>query len=116
MKSLLLDRTAWDLVIGADGNIAAATDPYAFAQDVACAVKLFQGELFYDTTKGIPYWQDILGQWPPLSVVQAAIVRAALTVPGVIAARCDAVTFAGRALSGQVIVTDSAGVEQIVNF
>lgn len=116
MKSLLLDRTAWDLVIDAAGNIAAATNPYALAQDVACAVKLFQGECWYDTTKGIPYWQDILGQWPPLSVVQAAIVKAALTVPGVIAARCDAINFADRTITGQVIVTDSAGVEQIVNF
>lgn len=116
MKSLLLDRTAWDLVIDSAGNIAAATNPYAIAQDVACAVKLFQGECWYDTSKGVPYWQDILGQWPPLSVVQAAIVKAALTVPGVIAARCDAITFADRTVTGQVLVTDSAGVEQIINF
>jgi S-methylmethionine-dependent homocysteine/selenocysteine methylase len=31
MKSLLLDRDAWDLVLDANGNIAACWEPYARA-------------------------------------------------------------------------------------
>ena len=61
MNTLLLDRTVWDLVLDAGGNIARASNPYAVAQDVASAIKLFRGELFYDTAKGIPYWTEVLG-------------------------------------------------------
>ena len=65
MKTLLLDRTQWDLVQDANGNIALATEPYARAQDVASACRLFRGELWYDTAAGIPYFEDILGKSPP---------------------------------------------------
>ena len=47
--TLLLDRTTWDLCLDANGNIAMATGPYAIAQDVASAVRLW-----HDTTKGVP--------------------------------------------------------------
>lgn len=100
--TLLLDRTAWDLVVDASGNIAVAADPYAVAQDVASAIKLFKGELWYGKTKGIPYWASVLGFRPPLSFVKSQIVRAALTVPRVVQARCIIASFVGRSLTGQV--------------
>ena len=65
MKTLLLDRTAWDLCLDSNGNIALASEPYSLAQDVASAVRLFLGECYYDTTKGIPYWTEVLGMLPP---------------------------------------------------
>lgn len=102
MNTLLLDRTAWDLCLDASGNIALASDPYSIAQDVASAVKLFKGELWFDTTKGVPYWQEILGQWPPLPIVKAAIEAAAMTVPGVLTARCVISAFSDRSISGQI--------------
>lgn len=114
--TLLLDRTAWDLVLDADGNIAQASDPYAIAQDVACAVKLFKGELWFQKSKGIPYWASILGFRPPLSFVKAQIVRAALTVPRVTQARCIIASFAGRRVTGQVQVTDASGRTFNVQF
>lgn len=116
MNTLLLDRTVWDLVLDASGNIALASDPYSIAQDVASAIKLFKGELWYDTTKGIPYWSQILGQWPPLAVVRAYIVTAALTVPEVVSAQCIVVSFLERTIKGQVLITDSSGTTQIVSF
>lgn len=116
MNTLLLDRTVWDLVLDASGNIALASDPYAIAQDVASAVKLFKGELWFDTTKGVPYWQEILGQWPPIPVVKAAIETAALTVPEVVTAQCTIVSFVDRQITGQVIVTTSSGSTQTVSF
>lgn len=100
--TLLLDRTAWDLCLDSSGNIALAGEPYALAQDVASAVRLFLGELWYDTTKGVPYWQQILGKRPPLSLVKANVVKAALTVPNVIAARCLIASFKDRTITGQV--------------
>jgi hypothetical protein len=116
MNTLLLDRTVWDLVLNASGDIALASDPYSIAQDVASAVKLFKSELWFDTTKGVPYWQEILGQWPPLPVVRAAIEAAALTVPEVATAQCTLASFADRQITGQVIVTTSSGTTQTVSF
>jgi hypothetical protein len=116
MRTMLLDRTAWDCVLDASGNWAMADQPYSIAQDVASAVKLFKGELWYDTTKGIPYWQQILGQWPPLAIVRAYIVTAALTVPEVVSAQCIVVSFLDRTITGQVLVTDTSGTTQTVSF
>ena len=62
MNTLYLDPQNWDLVLDAAGNIAMAKDPYAKAQDVASACRLFSGELYYDTEKGIPYFEETLGK------------------------------------------------------
>ncbi|MDR0478495.1 MAG: hypothetical protein LBH31_01550 [Burkholderiaceae bacterium] len=116
MNTLLLDRTRWDLVCDANGDIALAANPYAIAQDVASAVRLFAGELWYDTTPGVPYWQQILGKLPPLALVKQAIVNAALTVPEVVQAQCLIAGFSGRAITGQVRVIDSTGASHNVTF
>lgn len=108
-KTILLDRSAWDLVVDAKRDIALASDPYSKAQDAASAVRLFEGELYYDTTKGIPYFDQILGHSPPLNYVRQKIIDAAKTVPGVVAAAAFFSSFTGRALRGQVQVTDEAG-------
>ena len=62
MNTLYLDPQSWDLVLDTAGNIALAKDPYAKAQDVASACRLFAGELYYDTEKGIPYFEETLGK------------------------------------------------------
>lgn len=109
MKTMLLDIDEWDLVIDAKADIAVASNPYALAQDAASAIKLFLGEQYYNTTIGVPYWQDILGLAPPLSLVKAKFVQAALTVPEVVAARCFISSFVRREIRGQVHVTDVNG-------
>lgn len=116
MATLLLDTAAWDLVLDAAGNIAVATEPYSHAQDAASAIKLFQGELFYDLNQGIPYFQQILGKFPPLSLVKARMVAAALTVPGVVSAKCFITKFDQRKISGQVQVTDAKGNTSAASF
>lgn len=108
-STLLLDTATWDLTVDAAGNIAVASEPYSLAQDAASAIRLFAGELFYDTTQGIPYFSQILGQAPPLSLVKAYFVNAAMTVPGVVSAKCFITSWSDRVLSGQVQITDSAG-------
>jgi hypothetical protein len=115
-NTLLLDQTAWDLVEDAAGNIAMAAPPYALAQDVASAVRLFLAECWYDTTKGIPYWDEILGQLPPSSLLVELIRKAALSVPGVVAARCIVQSFKDREVTGQVQFTDESGVTTVANF
>jgi len=117
VDTLLLDLTYWDLCLDASGNIAVASDPYSVAQDVASACKTFLGEVFYDTTIGVPYLQQILGESPPVAFIKAQLVAASLTVPG-----CTNPTVylsgltATRQLTGQVQFTDSNGNQQAVNF
>ena len=114
--TLLLDQTLWDLCADASGNIALAAPPYALAQDAASACKLFIAELWYDTTQGVPYIQQILGKYPPLSLVKAQLAAAALTVPGVVTAQVFITSFAGRKLAGQVQVTDTSGSISAASF
>jgi len=116
MNTLLLDRSLWDLVLDANGDMAMASDPYAIAQDVASACRLFLGELWYDNRQGVPYFQQILGQRPPLSTIKAAIERAALTVPEVVSARCLVASFTDRTVTGQVQVIDTTGASHNITF
>ena len=115
-NTLLLDQDQWDLVIDSAGNIAMASPPYALAQDVASAVRLFLGELWYDTGKGIPYFEDILGHLPPPSLLTGYIEKAALSVPGVVSAQCIISAFADREVTGQVQFIDETGATNSVTF
>lgn len=109
MKTALLDITEWDIVLNAAGNLAIATEPYQYAQDVASAIKLFLGELWYDINKGVPYFTDILGHTPPITYFQALMESAALTVPGVIKATCNIFELENRTISGEVRFTTVTG-------
>jgi hypothetical protein len=107
--TLLLDVLAWDLVADLNGDIAMATPPYAVAQDAASECKLFRGEAYYDTTRGVPYWGQILGLAPPLSLVRAYYMVAAELVPGVVSVTVVFTSFVHRLLKGQVQVKDVDG-------
>ena len=116
MKTLFLDPSTWDLVVDRNGNIAVCSDPYSQAQDAASAIRTFQGEVYYDTTLGIPYWQRILGRFPPASLMKSYFTRAALTVPGVVKARCFLGGIINRAVTGQVQITNTAGLPSFLGF
>ena len=116
MRTLLLDRTTWDLVIDSANNIAVADDPYGVAQNVGCALKVLKGELWYDTTQGTDYLSVVLGQPLRPAIVKAALVKAALTVGDVTAAVCYLSALEGRTAAGQVSVTTRAGVTLNVGF
>ncbi|WP_233874002.1 hypothetical protein [Paraburkholderia adhaesiva] len=116
MRTFLLDRTGWDPVLDASGNIACASDSYQVAQDVASAIQTFRGECWYDTTLGIPYWQAVLGQLPPASFIRSELVNAALTVPNAASATVTQLVLNGRQLAGEIDVTDTSGNTQTVTF
>jgi len=116
MKTLLLDTAQWDLILDAAGNIALASEPYALAQDVASACRLFLGEAIYDATRGVDYFGTILGQSPPVVVFQAALERAALTMPGVVSALCTITQIANRTITGQVTFRDASGRRGVVTI
>lgn len=114
--TLLLDGSAWDLVLDSSGNIAMAAPPYALAQDVASAMRLFLGELWYDTTKGVPYFEDVLGKLPPPSLLLGHLEAAALTVPGVVQAQCIIDAFDDREIRGRNQFIDETGAANAVAF
>lgn len=116
MNTLYLSPDTWDLALDASGNIAIAAAPYQLAQDAASAIRTFIGECWYDITIGVPYWEQILGHRPPIELLKAQIVKAAMTVPGVVAAKVYIAGTDGRTVTGQVHVTDSAGTVSASNF
>lgn len=115
-RTMLLDSSAWDLVLDSQGNIAVADPPYALAQDVASACRLFAGELYYDVGKGVPYFTDTLGHLPPPAVVIGHLETAALTVPGVVSAKCVVERQADRTIRGELRFVDETGAENGVNL
>lgn len=117
-NTLLLDNTVWDLVLDSSGNIAMATPAYSVAQDVASAIRLFINELWYDPGKGIPYFETILGDLPPLGLLAGQLENAALTVPGVVQANAIITEYSptSRKIGGQVQFIDEVGQANGVQF
>jgi hypothetical protein len=115
-STLLLDIGTWDLVVDANGNIAVASEPYSLAQDAASAIKLFLGEYYWDTTIGVPWKTQILGQAPSIALLKAQLEAAAETVPDVASAQVFIASFDNRALAGQVQVTAVSGQTSYANF
>lgn len=114
--TLLLDTVTWDLVLDASGNIAMARAPYAAAQDAASSIKLFQGELWFDTSQGVPYFSQVLGKLPPLNYMKALFETAALTVPAISSATVFLTSITNRTIRGQVQTSTSSGQIAAVNF
>lgn len=117
MKTIYLDPVTWDLAVDASGNIAVASDPYSIAQDVASACRLFRGELWYDTTQGVPYLGQILGKLPPAGFIQAQLVQAGKTVPEVVGIKA-ALSGVGRdrRVTGTLSITDNRGQTSTVTM
>jgi hypothetical protein len=121
-NTLFLDVATWDLVADASGNIAMAEPSYSIVQDVASACRVFLGEVYYDTTVGVPYLGQIvngepaaqnqlqlLGRTPALNILQSALARAALGVPWVAGAEAIISAFVNRQVQGQVQITTESG-------
>lgn len=118
MDTLLLDTPTWDLTTDSSGSLATTGDAdrnavqggaLRLAQDVATRVSSWRGEVYYDTTQGIPY-DAILGQYPNLVVLQQTYSEEALKVPGCATALAQ-LSFdrSGRALGGTISVADVTG-------
>lgn len=104
-QTMLLDQKLWDLVADASGNWAVASEPYSISQDVCSAIRTFLGECWFNTAIGVPYFQQILGQFPTAQFIKSQLVAAALTVPDVTSATCFLSSLVGRAMTGQVQFT-----------
>lgn len=107
--SLLLDVEAWDLCLDAKGNWALTEDPYAILQNASTACRLFQGELYYDTLKGVPYWTEVFGGVYPLELLKSDLEDAANAVDGVNSSTVYIQGLTNRQLTGQVQVSTDYG-------
>ena len=114
MQTLLLDRSTWDLVVDASGSIALASAPYAVAQNVACAVRVFLG---YNTALGLPYLTNILGRTQPAALFRADVEQTALSVAGVAQAVCVLTGLSpARRLSSIIQLTLTDGSQTVVSL
>ncbi|EDM2047148.1 hypothetical protein CKT45_03120 [Salmonella enterica subsp. enterica serovar Muenchen] len=106
-RSLLLDTRTWDILLDATGNLAITDNPYAVAQDVACACSTFLGECWYDATSGIPYWSRILGHWPGTQLINSTLQQEAVKLPTVKSALCQVSAGKDRTATGVMYITDT---------
>jgi len=116
MDTLLLDQVTWDLLLDADGNIAKATNPYALAQDAASAIRTWLGEVYFDTTIGLPWRQQVFGKVPSLALLKEQLKAAALTVPEIVTATVFLATMSERRIGGQVQVLSASGAASAASF
>lgn len=107
--TLTLDLNEWDLTLDSGGNIATSVGPYAIAQNVANAVRLFTNDAWYDPERGIPHFIVDLGFLPQESVVRSRIGQAARGVEGVAAARVENLGLEDRVLTGNIRLTTTEG-------
>lgn len=116
-NTILLDTVTWDLLLDINGNIAMATEPYSLAQDAASAIKTFFGEVYFDTTIGVPYLTQIFGKSPTIAYLKAIFVAAAETVEDVSSAECFIASVSDRVVAGQVqVISASTGQTSAANF
>jgi hypothetical protein len=110
MSDLLMDLSTNDIkIINGDLSIVSGTD--AIAQDLQQTLQVWLGEWFLDTSKGVPFKQDILIKNPNVDLVQADIVNAAANVPGITQILNVSFTYsnANRTFSITVIAQESTG-------
>lgn len=107
-----------DLDVDSAGNFVISAPPYSQAQDVASEVKTILGECYYDSKNGVPYYTKILGYMPATSLIVEQCNKAALRVPGVVAAQTTLTSFnrATRLWSGSVKFINEDGEENNVKF
>lgn len=103
-------------MLDGNGNLAVTDNPYAVAQDVACACSTFLGECWYDDTLGIPYYSRILGHWPGTQLINVKMQQEALKLPYVLSAVCTAVSNGERAITGVITLTDSNNEQSTVTL
>lgn len=119
MKTVFLDPSTWDAVLDSSGNPIVVDASLAVAQDVASAARVFKGEMWYDSDRGVPYLsndsEQVFGSFSP-AFLSALVNVEALTVPEVDEVRTLITGFSGRRVTGQIQIIDTTGATQNVHF
>lgn len=83
LSDLMLDDTTKDLLIE-NGDLQLTEGLDRVKQHLSQRLKLFFGEWFLETERGIPYFQDIFKKNPDGDIVDATFKKAVIETPGVV--------------------------------
>ena len=100
---------SWDLAVDGSGNIATLSGAAALEQDVASAAMTFFGEVYYDTTIGVPYLAQIFAQNYSPSIAARLLQAQVQNVPNVASAQVILNSFVNRNVSGSINFMDVNG-------
>lgn len=107
-QSLPLNISTWDVELDEYGNLSLGPEVESISQDVACAIRTFQGECRYNINLGMPYFQNILWKLPPGSLVTSFIQQQAATISLVDQCAVPSLLLgSNRQLSGLVVFNTS---------
>ena len=115
--TLTLDVDTWDIQLDSNGNIATASGPYAIAQNVANAVRLFTNDAYYDPNRGIPHFSIELGhKQGQLGVLRSRIIKNVSKLKGVESAEVSFYGIHNQELTGNISLTMTSGDKGNVTF
>jgi hypothetical protein len=105
----------WDIHLNGENNLATVQDANAVSQDVASACKTHLGEVWFDTSIGIPWLTQILGKPVSAVFIQSQLEKQAKRLPYVSNARATVVTDRKtRTARGLIAIVDTDGQELAV--
>jgi hypothetical protein len=84
--TLALTSDTWDISFTPSGDLPLATSSTACLQDVLSALLVWRGELYYNSTFGVPYRSFLGSPLPPRGLLQHFLTTVASSVPGVTSA------------------------------
>jgi hypothetical protein len=83
MSDLQLNSSTWDLEIQ-NGDFVLIEDKEALQQFLKQRLQTFLGEWFLDSSKGVPYFEEILVKRPQFEAVDSIFKTQILQTPGII--------------------------------
>lgn len=111
--TLALTTDNWDLSIGADGSLKTLKKDEAILQNVCNECRCFTDDLYFDRDRGIPWFDDQLGQKLRPAITQSDLRQAASRVDGIESVDEVNLTFLSdqdRTLHAEIEVTTENGL------
>lgn len=110
-RTLYLDPDKWDIELNSNGDLKLAKSPYADAQNVANAIRLFTRDAFLAQKKGVPHFDLDLAHMPAFSAVRAVYRKNARAVENIrdVVINNLRVDNDTRTLNGVIIATTEDG-------
>lgn len=91
--AIAIDQTTNDIYFDDDGNLVMVTKALAVGQHARARLQTFFGEWFLDTSIGVPWLTQILGQRYDPALAEAVVKAAILGTDGVTGITSFSVTF-----------------------
>lgn len=82
MRSVYVGNNTYDIEMGADRNLRMVTDRDCVQQDCVQATRMLRGEFPFDTTRGVPYMENLF-QNKSIFEFEEALRAELLRVPNV---------------------------------